>query len=253
MWSTRRASDGEKGGPNQSFTTGLLLPLPAQAAQWPTPSAKLGDSRGFPSPELAEARIKSGRSNLDDAVAMWPTPNATDGEKAPKTFAGGNMSLPEKARIWTTPSASDGRRGGTVTEAMTGTSLAQQVNSLWMTPRVSEAGQYQYDGGDRSKPKLTLQGQAQVMPTLASILPDRPISTVGEESSHIRRTLNPLFVAWLMGWPFGWTSLALTLGALNDCACSETELSRFKQRMRYELSSLGLPPGAQPAQLGLFG
>jgi hypothetical protein len=38
-------------------------------------------------------------------------------------------------------------------------------------------------------------------------LPDRPISTVGEESSHIRRTLNPLFVESLMGWPPGWTSL----------------------------------------------
>ena len=42
-WGTPRASDGEKGGPNQSFGAGGM-PLPAQAAQWPTPAAR--DWRG---------------------------------------------------------------------------------------------------------------------------------------------------------------------------------------------------------------
>lgn len=37
LWSTPRASDGEKGGPNQSFGAGGV-PLPAQASQWQTPS-----------------------------------------------------------------------------------------------------------------------------------------------------------------------------------------------------------------------
>lgn len=37
LWSTPRASDGEKGGPNQSFGAGGI-PLPAQASQWQTPS-----------------------------------------------------------------------------------------------------------------------------------------------------------------------------------------------------------------------
>jgi hypothetical protein len=37
-WSTPRASDAEKGGPNQAFGAGGT-PLPAQAAQWPTPAA----------------------------------------------------------------------------------------------------------------------------------------------------------------------------------------------------------------------
>lgn len=39
QWPTPRASDGEKGGPNQAFGTGSL-PLPALAAQWRTPRAK---------------------------------------------------------------------------------------------------------------------------------------------------------------------------------------------------------------------
>lgn len=37
-WATPRASDGEKGGPNQSFGAGGV-PLPAQAAKWMTPRA----------------------------------------------------------------------------------------------------------------------------------------------------------------------------------------------------------------------
>ncbi|MQW32791.1 hypothetical protein [Sinorhizobium meliloti] len=70
----------------------------------------------------------------------------------------------------------------------------------------------------------------------------------GKPHSKERRSLNPLFVEWLMGWPAGWTLLAWT-----DFACSETVLSAWKQRMRSALLSLGLPQEAPPAQLALFG
>lgn len=39
-WSTPKASDGTKGGPGQSYGAGGTPPLPAQAAQWPTPAAQ---------------------------------------------------------------------------------------------------------------------------------------------------------------------------------------------------------------------
>ena len=39
-WSTPKASDGAKGGPGQSYGSGGIPPLPAQAAQWPTPAAQ---------------------------------------------------------------------------------------------------------------------------------------------------------------------------------------------------------------------
>lgn len=47
QWGTPRASDAEKGGPNQAFGAGGI-PLPAQAAQWPTPAAQnvKGSSEG---------------------------------------------------------------------------------------------------------------------------------------------------------------------------------------------------------------
>lgn len=39
-WSTPKARDGAKGGPGQSYGAGGTPPLPAQAAQWPTPAAQ---------------------------------------------------------------------------------------------------------------------------------------------------------------------------------------------------------------------
>jgi hypothetical protein len=60
--------------------------------------------------------------------------------------------------------------------------------------------------------------------------------------ARVSGVLNPAFVEWLMGWPTGWTA----------SACSATELSRFKQRMRSALSQL-TSHAAPPAQLSLFG
>ena len=39
-WSTPKATDGAKGGPGQAYGSGGMPPLPAQAAQWPTPAAQ---------------------------------------------------------------------------------------------------------------------------------------------------------------------------------------------------------------------
>ena len=47
-----------------------------------------------------------------------------------------------------------------------------------------------------------------------------------------RRTLNPLFVEALMGWPTGWTGFASVA----------TAWSRWLQRMRCELSQLNCWP-----------
>ena len=39
-WSTPKARNGAKGGPGQSYGSGGRPPMPAQAAQWPTPAAQ---------------------------------------------------------------------------------------------------------------------------------------------------------------------------------------------------------------------
>lgn len=68
IWMTPRASDGEKGGPNQSFGADGT-PLPAMAANWPTPAAR--DYKGENSPDHLDNG--TGRLHLDqlpNAVAF---------------------------------------------------------------------------------------------------------------------------------------------------------------------------------------
>ncbi|PWJ80616.1 hypothetical protein C7441_112158 [Pseudaminobacter salicylatoxidans] len=190
----------------------------------------------------------------------------------------------ETSGLWSTPSTGDGQRGGTITEAMSGTSLTQQVNTLWSTPtqvhRKSEKAMRPFAEGGQSSPPA-IEQQAEVLtntlwatPSVADTTGGRMTRSgdrsnepllkgqsdtlssrlhpmlypVGQVSSHPRRSLNPLFVEWLMGWPPGWT-----LGVWTDFECSATELFRFKQRMRSALSAIALPAEAPPAQLALFG
>ncbi|WP_414709644.1 DNA cytosine methyltransferase [Rhodopseudomonas sp.] len=69
----------------------------------------------------------------------------------------------------------------------------------------------------------------------------------GIGSSPAPRTLNPLFVEWLMGWPWRWT-----LVAWIGFGCSATELSRWKRHMRSALLKIDSP--SEPVvQHSLFG
>lgn len=277
LWPTMRTGDGAVNNLRDNVTEHKGR-LEDAVSMWGTPTArdwKDGDTSQMNVPE---------NGLLGRMAANWPTPRAKeDGEyqysKGDKTKPVPTLS--GAAQNWTTPAASDGQRGGKITEAMSGTSLTQQVATIWSTPRASDrekggpnqafgaggvplpaqvsqwstpsvadtTGSRKTRSGARSDEPL-LNGQAEIA-SLRSILPDHPISTVGEESSHIRRTLNPLFVEWLMGWPPGWTSLALTPPASNGCACSATALCRFKLHMRSALSQLGLP-GDAPVQHDLF-
>jgi len=68
------------------------MPLGAALALLPT----LGRGAGTPSTETAQARIDAGRRYLDDAVALLPTPRATDGTKGGPNQRGssGDLMLP---------------------------------------------------------------------------------------------------------------------------------------------------------------
>lgn len=190
-----------------------------QASAWPTPTANDWKGSG-PTLERKDGQMRGDR--LDYATEqLWATPTQVHrkSEKAMKPFVDGGQSSPP--------------------------GLEQQAESLmWSTPSVADVqGGRKSRSGDRDN-ELLMNGQAD---QLCSRLDPMP-STHGEISSPDRRSLNPLFVEWLMGWPPGWT-----LAAWTDFACSETELSLFKQRMRFALLSLGLPREAPPAQLALFG
>ena len=59
-WSTPKASDGAKGGPGQSYGAGGTPPLPAQAAQWPSPAAQ-----NWKESSKASSTRADGKSRMD--------------------------------------------------------------------------------------------------------------------------------------------------------------------------------------------
>ena len=88
LWSTPRASDGEKGGPNQSFGAGGT-PLPVQVhqvAMWATPQHRAKGGGEYADPAKALARMESGHQvNLQDQVLGL----ITSGSPAPTENRGG--------------------------------------------------------------------------------------------------------------------------------------------------------------------
>jgi hypothetical protein len=139
---------------------------------------------------------------------------------------------------WPTATTRDWKDTGNL-ENVPENGLLGRVDANWRTPRAKEDGEYQYSRGDHSKPTPTLTGQTSDFSHL-----DLSTSTHGEPSSKERRSLNPRFVAWLMGWP---------QPASTGFGFSETESSRFRPLMRSALLQLDLPGADQPAQLALFG
>ena len=89
------------------------------------------------------------------------------------------------------------------------------ASRMWMTPTARD-----YKDGAANPATMKVNGQLgrQVL----------AIPTGGSDTSDMRRTLNPLFVEALMGWPTGWTGFASV----------EMEWSRWLQRMRCALSQL---------------
>lgn len=81
-------------GSNQSQSAGAAVrpSLEGIARMLPTPTA--GERRGrHTSPEVAAERLASGRRNLDDAVALLPTPVASDADRQSATYGRGNVTL----------------------------------------------------------------------------------------------------------------------------------------------------------------
>jgi hypothetical protein len=173
---------------------------PAAGSSWRTPQCSLlGDSDEFLETWPRWGSMRSGVSYLRpipvlpicaSAFGLWPTPTVFGNHNQPGASASSGWGLSSAVKQWTTPSASDAHRGGTIADRMTGTSLAQQVNTprRWPTPTVGSqkcAGTLQEWGGS---------GARKTMRQLVS-----PEEMTGQ--------LNPTWVEWLMGWPIGWTEL----------------------------------------------
>lgn len=225
----------------------------SSSLQWPTPAAGMPNDGEEPETWRARADLLKAKGMNGNGAGMplaiaakqWRTPRSH--EVGEYQFEKGNKETPTptltgQANNWPTPTASDG--GEKVTEASRQGRCLLREAQQWSTPSVADVqGGRKTRSGERNG-EMLMNGQAE---QLSSRL-DPMMTTVGEAHSRPRRSLNPLFVEWLMGWPPGWT-----LAAWTEFACSGTELSLWKARMRSALLDLGLPQEAPPQQLALFG
>jgi hypothetical protein len=184
VWSTPRATDGEKGGPNQSFGAGGI-PLPAQTAQWSTPTSLSYNESHQP------GNSKSMNETLRLASFLPGQATPTHGNSSPSAL----LTFYRRMR------------------ATTDSGLRSEMRAL-LRMAIRQRGR----GWTRKAPTAFV----------------RP---------SFRRSLNPCFVAWLMGWP---PIASIGFGF------SETEWWTWRQRMRSALSQLASPAEAPAEQLSLF-
>lgn len=189
--------------------------------------------------------------DLRTATALWQTPSAQQFEAADldrmlerqkeakakgKSGNGFGIPLANEVQIWarnhwSTPKASDPAKAGPNMRGSKGDVPlpAQAVN--WPTPLAAASG-------EKVVPTSNQPGLIGAVFNFPYSHQGPPIPA-GPTSSPERRTLNPLFVEWLMGWPIGWTASAPV----------ETASSRWWQDMRGELLRL---VSRQPVQGSLL-
>lgn len=166
------------------------------------------------------ARAASEPASVASGSSSWPTATVMDAHGARNRTSG--RSDPN----------SQHHDGVTLLDA-----ILIHLGPMWETPTVAVTnGTRRNRGGDRSA-ELLLTGQAAEVSHRYSH--PAPIGHNGGPSSLHGRTLNPLFVEWLMGLPIGWTASEPV----------ETASSHWWQAMRGELSRLVSRQPAQPMLL----
>jgi hypothetical protein len=274
MWPTPSAISDPKGAPagthiirkdgsTQSRETGGVLAYAAEQL-WRTPTSQSENAlrgRGMTA-ETAQRRVENGNTlNLQDQVAMWATPRAEMARALgnPKhiTDRRGNGNIEDQAAQWSTPSIA-GVEGGRM--ARSGARSNEPLMKGQAESLSSRLGRPTSPHGNPS-PSALLTFYRRMRATTDSELRSemrallrmairqrgrgwtRKVPTAFVRPSF-KRSLNPCFVAWLMGWP----PIAST-----GFGFSETAWSIWRQDMRSALSQLASPSAAPPMQLALFG
>lgn len=254
--------DSARGGPQSALKPlqgGHTINLQDQVqdfgleSAWPTPAAR--DYKGANGADHLENG--TGRLHLDQlpnfVAHIWMTPRVSRGMYTRDQGQKGaeRLTFEGQASLWSTPRASDGEKGGpNQAFGAGGTPLpaqAVQAHQNWASPRVSDT-----KGADtaRQNNNSGKRHQGDGLATMAVSLPPAQETQVSGGASlptgqtSAPRSLNPIFVSWLMGWD---------VPELTNSGFLEMGSYRYRQLMRSELLRLGLPPEAPSVQPDLFG
>lgn len=205
-------------GCSSSKTLVAFVPKPSSGkSSWTWPKAgALRSGRVF----LRQRWVP--RTNESDCSWLWPTPNAARVANRLDTQCAGSREgeVPNKlgwaVAKWPSPKASDGSKGDPNQRYSSGGTDLSASSVKWMTPTTR-------DGKDGSEPSLNAPTNGLLGRQSVRSLPDQTSLTCGAGCSKCRRTLNPLFVEWLMGWPIGFT------------ACAPLETASYLFRLRQQL------------------
>ena len=163
-WSTPKATDGSKGGPGQSYGSGGMPPLTAQAAQWQTPVADDQVDR-------LRGKINSrGEPKLSAQAIQWPTPAA-------QNWKGSSPASVTRA---------DGKSRMDILH------YRAEQGFTHPAPAITPHGLQPSHHAPISRPLW-----ASMIASHGRVVSRRVLK------ARARRRLNPLFVGWLMGWPIG--------------------------------------------------
>jgi len=157
----------------------------------PTPAARLGGNRGTPDANTATRRMfDEGRRNLEDAVALLPTPRATDGSKGGPHQRGssGDLMLPSLVMLLPTPTVADARGTRNATAGRSTVKPATN-NDGWTLSDIAFAERW-----------------GEYAPAIArwEQVIGRPAPDPTELGTRGQPRLAPRFVEWMLGLPDGW-------------------------------------------------
>lgn len=188
-WPSARASDGEKGGPNQSGSKGdLMLPSAVNRLNWPTTTTTRDHKDG------TAQSCKNVPTNglLGRVIHLYSGP-----PDPAKLSTNGNH--PEQ---WPTPEGMGGgktSRGGNRKDELL---LGGMVKEQWRTPSDPTKR-----GGSQPAEKRAEGGHTINL----------------EDQVHTQGKLNPRWVETLMGLPVGWTMPSCATPEWTNSGCLETE------------------------------
>jgi hypothetical protein len=183
-------------------------------------------------------------------ATQWMTPNVPNGGRhvppelvaSKGTTADGQkrtVGLESQVKYWPTPKASEMDRGTCEAESKRRSPALLQVASQWPTPAARDS-----KGTNSEQHATETGGGRKHMDQLANFVAYSPLAQPirdGLESSNetpsLRRHLNPLFGAWLMGWPSTWV-------IAEPHASSALETESFHSALQQRLSLLLGDPGS---------